>query len=115
MNGMKERSKKEERTKKDSELFKALVRSSERYLKDYTEGKRNDDEKAKVALRALSVYRRILKIEKERAKVRAEWKNLLTSIAELKKPRKDLKRGRRKAVRTARHRVTQKPSLKKGG
>jgi len=102
MNGMRKRLKREERTRKDSELFKALVRSSEKYLKDYTEGTQDDDEKAKVALRVLSVYRRILKIEKERAKVRAEWRNLLTSIAELKKPKKKLKRGQKKTVKATR-------------
>ncbi len=101
MNETKRRARKEESTRKDSELFKALVRSSEKYLKEYTEGKQDDDEKAKVALRALSVYRRILKIEKERAKVRAEWRNLLTSIAELKKPAANTARKRRgKPVKT---------------
>lgn len=77
---------------KGTERFKALVRIAERYLKDYTEGKRHDPDKAEVALRVLSVYRRILKIEKERAKVRLEWRNLLASIAELKRPSETKKR-----------------------
>jgi hypothetical protein len=113
MDDLKKRTSKEDRTRKDTELFKALVRSSEKYLKDYTEGEQDDDEKAKVALRVLSVYRRILKIEKERAKVREEWRNLLTSIAELKKPKKSPKHGRKKAVKTA-NAVSLPKSRKKG-
>ncbi len=46
--------------KKDSELFKPLVVTAEKYLRAYCDGKQQDDEKAKVALRVLSVYRRIL-------------------------------------------------------
>lgn len=83
---------------KGTERFKALVRIAERYLKDYTEGKRHDHEKAKVALRVLSVYRRILKIEKERAKVRLEWRNLLASIAELKRSPGNKKRVSKKSA-----------------
>jgi hypothetical protein len=101
MNGVRKKPGKEERTRKDSELFKALVRSSEKYLKDYTEGKQDDDEKAKVALRVLSVYRRILKIEKERAKVRAEWENLLISIAKMKKPKRTVNRGQKKPAKSS--------------
>jgi hypothetical protein len=101
MNGPKKGLQKEERTRKDSELFRTLVRSSERYLKDYTEGRQDDDEKAKVALRVLSVYRRILKIEKERAKIRAEWTNLLTSIAELRRPKKGQKKQPKKPLKSS--------------
>ena len=71
--------------KKDSELFKSLVKVAERYLRDYCDGKQSDDEKAKVALRVLSVYRRVLRVEGEREKIRAEWKRLMASVVELKK------------------------------
>ena len=71
----------EEKQRKGSELFKTLVITSERYLRDYTDGKRQDDEKAKLALRVLSVYRRILKIEKEREVLRLEWERLRKAVA----------------------------------
>ena len=71
--------------KRDSQLFKSLVKVAERYLRDYCDGKQNDDEKAKVALRVLSVYRRVLRVEGEREKIRAEWEKLMTSVVDLKK------------------------------
>ena len=70
--------------KKDSELFKPLVVTAEKYLKDYCDGKQDDDEKARVALRALSVYRRILKVEKERKEIKAEWEKLVAGVNKLK-------------------------------
>lgn len=92
----------EVRRKKGSELFKTLVITSEKYLRDYTDGKRQDDDKARLALRVLSVYRRMLKIEKEREVLRLEWERLKKAVAAWKgssevkkeKPRK----GKRKAV-----------------
>ncbi len=71
--------------KKDSELFKPLVAAAEKYLRDYCDGKQQDDEKAKMFLRVLSVYRKILKIEKEREQVKSEWERLIAGVAELKK------------------------------
>jgi hypothetical protein len=71
----------EERKKKGSELFKTLVITSEKYLRDYTDGRQQDDEKAKLALRVLSVYRRMLKIEKEREVLRLEWERLKKAVA----------------------------------
>jgi CRISPR/Cas system-associated endonuclease Cas3-HD len=71
----------EERKKKGSELFKTLVITSEKYLRDYTDGRQQDDEKAKLALRVLSVYRRMLKIEKERKVLRLEWERLKKAVA----------------------------------
>ncbi len=70
-----------EEQKKGSELFKTLVITSEKYLRDYTDGKQQDDEKAKLALRVLSVYRRMLKIEKEREVLRLEWERLRKAVA----------------------------------
>lgn len=71
--------------KKDSELFRPLVKTAEKYLSAYCHGKQDDDEKAKIALRILSVYRRILKVEKEREEIKSEWERLLESVAELKR------------------------------
>ncbi len=71
--------------KKDSELFKPLVDTSEKYLRDYCDGKQEDDNRAKIALRVLSLYRQILKIEKEREQIKSEWQKLVTGVAELKK------------------------------
>jgi hypothetical protein len=71
----------EVRRKKGSELFKTLVITSEKYLRDYTDGKRQDDDKARLALRVLSVYRRMLKIEKEREVLRLEWERLKKAVA----------------------------------
>ena len=71
----------EEKRKRGSELFQALVITSEKYLRDYTDGRQQDDEKAKLALRVLSVYRRILKIEKEREVLRLEWERLKKAVA----------------------------------
>ncbi len=85
----------EKKKKKGSELFRTLVITSEKYLRDYTDGKQQDDEKAKLALRVLSVYRRMLKIEKERKVLRLEWERLKKAVAAWKvssesktKPRK---------------------------
>jgi hypothetical protein len=71
--------------KRDSVLFKPLVRVAEKYLRDYCDGKQADDGKAKVALRVLSVYRRILRLEKEREEIKFEWEKLIAGVAELKR------------------------------
>ncbi len=71
--------------KKDSELFKPLVATAEKYLRDYCDGRQMDDEKAKIFLRVLSLYRKILKVEKERELIKSEWQKLITGVAELKK------------------------------
>jgi hypothetical protein len=93
--------------KKDSELFKPLVVTAEKYLRDYCNGKQESDEKAKVALRVLSLYRRILRVEKERKAIRYEWGKLFTGVKELRKvTRSSLKPGQRKSVKT----IKPKPS-----
>ncbi len=71
--------------KKDSELFKPLVATAEKYLRDYCDGKQEDDEKAKIFLRVLSVYRKILKVETERDQIKSEWQELIGAVAKLKK------------------------------
>jgi hypothetical protein len=71
--------------RKDSELFKPLVDTSEKYLRDYCDGKQEDDERAKIALRVLSLYRQILKVEKEREQIKAEWGKLIAGVTELKR------------------------------
>jgi hypothetical protein len=71
--------------KKDSELFKPLLDTAENYLRAYCDGKQSDDEKAKIALRVLSLYRRILKIEKEREQIKSEWQKVIAGVVELKK------------------------------
>lgn len=71
--------------KKDSELFKPLLDTAESYLRAYCDGKQSDDEKAKIALRVLSLYRRILKIEKEREQIKSEWQKVIAGVADLKK------------------------------
>jgi hypothetical protein len=71
--------------RKDSELFKPLVATAEKYLRDYCDGKQVDDEKAKMFLRVLSLYRKILKVEKERDQIKSEWEKLIAGVAELKK------------------------------
>ncbi len=71
--------------KKDSELFKPLVATAEKYLRDYCDGKQQDDEKAKMFLRVLSLYRKILKVEKEREQIKSEWEKLIAGVAQLKK------------------------------
>jgi hypothetical protein len=71
--------------KKDSELFRPLVATAEKYLRDYCDGKQVDDEKARMFLKVLSLYRKILKVEKERDQIRSEWKKLIAGVAELKK------------------------------
>ncbi len=86
--------------KTNSELFKPLVATADKYLRDYCDGKQVDDEKAKIFLRVLSLYRRILKVEKEREQIRSEWEKLIARVAELKrittsKARKKSKRSKR--------------------
>ncbi len=71
--------------KKDSELFKPLVATAEKYLREYCDGKQQDDNKAKMFLRVLSLYRKILKVEKEREEIKSEWEKLITGVAELKR------------------------------
>jgi hypothetical protein len=71
--------------KKDSELFKPLVATAERYLRDYCDGKQVDDEKAKMFLKVLSLYRKILNVERERDRIKFEWEKLIEGVAELKK------------------------------
>jgi predicted PolB exonuclease-like 3'-5' exonuclease len=71
--------------KKDSELFKPLVDTAEKYLRDYCDGRQVNDAKAKIALRVLSVYRQILKVEKEREQIKSEWQKLIAGMAEMKK------------------------------
>jgi hypothetical protein len=61
------------------------VDTSEKYLRDYCDGKQEDDDRAKIALRVLSLYRQILKVEKEREQIKSEWQELITGVAELKK------------------------------
>jgi hypothetical protein len=87
---------KEEKQKAGSALFKTLVITSEKYLRDYTDGRQQDDEKAKLALRVLSVYRRILKIEKEREVLRLEWERLKKAVAAWKESSKVTQRKRKK-------------------
>jgi hypothetical protein len=71
--------------KKDSEVFKPLVDTAEKCLRDYCDGRQQNDAKAKIALRVLSLYRRILKVEKEREQIKSEWQKLIAGMAELKK------------------------------
>ena len=71
--------------KKDSELFKPLMDTAEKYLRDYCDGKQVNDEKAKIALRVLSLYRQILRVEKEREQIKSEWQKLIAGMAEMKK------------------------------
>jgi hypothetical protein len=99
----------EELMKKDSELFKPLVQTAEKYLREYCNGEQDDDEKAKVALRVLSVYRRILRMEKERGEIRSEWKTLIDGVMELRKvTRRRVKPKQGKGVETTKP----KPSSK---
>jgi len=86
--------------RKDSELFKPLVATAEKYLRDYCDGKQQDDEKAKMFLRVLSLYRKILKVEKEREEIKSEWEKLIAGVAELKKM----------TVRKAKKKVRPRPS-----
>jgi hypothetical protein len=74
---------------------------AEKYLRDYCNGKQGDDEKAKIALRVLSVYRRILRVEKERTQIKAEWEKLVTEMTELKKlTRSKVRRNQRRDSKT---------------
>jgi hypothetical protein len=75
----------EKMKKKDSELFKPLVDTAEKYLRDYCDGRQESDTKAKIALRMLSVYRKILRVEKEREQIKSEWQKLIAGMAEMKK------------------------------
>jgi predicted PolB exonuclease-like 3'-5' exonuclease len=83
--GLKQIQRMEKMKKKDSELFKPLVDTAEKYLRDYCDGRQVNDEKAKIALRVLSVYRQILKVEKEREQIKSEWQKLIAGMAEMKK------------------------------
>jgi hypothetical protein len=80
-----------------------LVTTAEKYLRDYCDEKQQDDEKAKISLRVLSLYRKILKVEKEREQIKAEWKKLIAGVEELK----------RLTARKAKKRSKIKQSLKK--
>ena len=90
--------------KKDSELFKPLLETAENYLRAYCDGKQSDDEKAKIALRVLSLYRRILKIEKEREQIKSEWRKVIAGVAELKKVTATKARKKPKSRTKAKHR-----------
>jgi tellurite resistance protein len=90
--------------KKDSELFKPLLDTAESYLRAYCDGKQSDDEKAKIALRVLSLYRQILKVEKEREQIKSEWQKVITGVAELKKVTAIKAKKKRKARTKAKHR-----------
>ena len=83
--------------KKDSELFKPLVATAEKYLRDYCDGKQEDDEKAKIFLRVLSVYRKILKVEKKRERIKSEWQELIGAVTRLKKMTAGKPKGKSKA------------------
>jgi hypothetical protein len=85
MRGIKQMQRMEKMKRKDSELFKPLVVTAEKYLRDYCDGKKQDDERAKIALRVLSLYRQILKVEKEREQIKSEWQKLIAGVAEMKK------------------------------
>jgi hypothetical protein len=55
----------------------------------------------------LSVYRRILRVEKERAEIKAEWERLIAGMTELKRlTRRRVKTSQRRDVKT----VKPKPS-----
>lgn len=87
--------------KKDSELFRPLVETAEKYLRDYCNGKQENDEKARIALRMLLVYRRILKVEKEREAVKSEWQKLIVGMKELKiMTKRSVKKRQRKNIKT---------------
>lgn len=75
----------EMKKKKDSELFKPLVISAEKYLRDFCDGKQQDEEKAKISLQLLSLYRKILRLEKERDQIRSEWQKLISRMVERRK------------------------------
>ena len=92
--------------KKDSELFRPLVNTAERYLRDYCDGKQESDEKAMVALSVLSLYRRILKVEKESKEIRSEWQRLLHKVKELgemmrRSPKTTMKEQKKKKSRSS--------------
>jgi hypothetical protein len=96
---------KEKMKKKDSELFKPLVDTAEKYLRAYCDGKQADDEKAKIALRVLSLYRQILKVEKEREQIKSEWRKVIAGVAELKKVTASKARKKSKSRTKAKHRA----------
>ena len=85
--------------KRDSELFKPLVVTAEKYLRDYCNGKQENDEKAKVALRVLSLYRRILRVEREQKAIRYEWEKLITGVNELRKVTRSKVKPKQKKVK----------------
>jgi hypothetical protein len=96
--------------KRDSELFKPLVVTADKYLRDYCDGKQENDEKAKVALRVLSLYRRILRHEREHKAIRFEWEKLITGVNAMRKVAKSrLKQGQKKSAK----RIKQKTRSKK--
>jgi hypothetical protein len=94
-----------EMRKKDSELFKPLVDTAESYLRAYCDGKQADDEKAKIALRVLSLYRQILKVEKEREQIKSEWQKVIAGVAELKKVTAGKAKKKPKTRAKAKHRA----------
>jgi hypothetical protein len=94
---LKRKAKSKTGVKKDSELFRPLVQTAEGYLRDYCDGKEESDEKAKIALRILSLHRRILRMEKERNEIKSEWERLLRHVTELKKfSKRRSKRGKQR-------------------
>lgn len=73
---------------------------AEKYLRDYCDGKQADDERAKIALRVLSVYRRILRLEREREEIKAEWEKLIAGVSDLKRlTRREAKSRQRKDLK----------------
>jgi hypothetical protein len=48
----------------------------------------------------LSVYRKILKVEKERKQIRSEWEKLMEGVAELKKTTAKKEKTKSKAKRS---------------
>jgi hypothetical protein len=100
-----ETERKEKMRKKDSELFKPLVNTAESYLRAYCDGKQADDEKAKIALRVLSLYRQILKVEKEKEQIKSEWQKVIAGVAELKKVTAIKARKKPKSRTKAKHRA----------
>jgi len=76
-----------------------LVVTAEKYLRDYCNGKQENDEKAKVALRVLSLYRRILRVEREQKAIRYEWEKLITGVNELRKVTRSKVKPKQKKVK----------------
>ena len=76
-----------------------MVVTAEKYLRDYCNGKQENDEKAKVALRVLSLYRRILRVEREQKAIRYEWEKLITGVNELRKVTRSKVKPKQKKVK----------------